>query len=99
MARSIWASVTIRGGVRVRTLPMVVLKFRPRAERLVEHGVGRVGGRGTVLPVEHELGTHQAAPAAHVADQRMPTHHLPQLAKPESPIRAAFSTRCSSSMI
>ena len=75
------------------------LEVQTAVKSLVEHGVGRVGRRGHGCRGRDELGAQQAAAAAHVTNQRMPIHHLPQQAEAELSQPAAFSTRCSSSMI
>jgi hypothetical protein len=77
-ASSIWAGVTISGGVSVSTLPIVVLNDRPRDSGAVEHTLGDGAGRGLALAVLHQLQPEQQTAAAHVADQRVAPLHLVQ---------------------
>src|SRR5687767_951275 len=75
-ARIISAWVTMRGGVSVSTLPMVVLKERPLSRARVEDGLGELGIRLPRGAVFHELDAeHQSAPA-HVADRRQARRHF-----------------------
>ena len=71
MARAISASVTVKGGVKVSTLPNVVLNDNPRSIAAIHHLLGLRVGRRLAGAVGHQFDPdHQPAPA-HVADQRM----------------------------
>ena len=97
---SICASVVTSGGVRVSTLPIVVLKLRPRSRARVHHGLGREFRRRLGVAVDDEVEAEQEAAAAHVADQCVALLHLVEAIERQRRRRArAFSTSPSSSMI
>ena len=70
--------MTVSGGVRVSTLPIVVLNESPRSSARYMTRFGRVLGRRLGGAVRDELEAEQEAAAAHVADQRAGALHLVQ---------------------